>query len=592
MKRLSLVSLTFLTHIVLALTILLSATLMGYYATNRMLTGEVQRQLERAQPLLVGQMHKLPDLSDARAIDALCKRLFRESGFRYTVMDLQGNVLGDGEQDTDRMLNHAGRPEFRSAIQDGVGTDRRVSASVQREMIYHAAVEHFSGDQQFVVRIALDIQSLREPMERLRRAWSFIGILLLMISLVVSVLVTRWVTRPLLTIRAGVRRFTQGQFDAKIPACHLKDADALADDLNRMADRLDNRIRKVEQQREEENALLRCMVEGVIAVDHQRNVLRMNQSAAQLLGVRDVEAAKGKSVLSFLRTPEWVALLDRVLGGESPVEGYVELEDGKRVLQVHGVALTGQQKRDLGALLVFTDVTVLSRVDTMQREFVANVSHELKTPITAITGFVEALLEHPDDDEETRRRFLGIVLKQVGRLQTIVSDILSLAALENGMRHPEQDMEVVDLCEILESAILPCRTIAAQKSITIEVDCPSQGNVRIYPFFVEQAVMNLVDNAIKYSPEGSVVCVVGRCLADQVVIRVSDNGTGIAPEHHERLWERFYRVDRGRSRRIGGTGLGLAIVRRVALLHGGRCDVQSAPGEGSTFSILFPRQRG
>ncbi|MFU8780371.1 MAG: ATP-binding protein [Kiritimatiellia bacterium] len=592
MKRLSLVSLTFLTHIALAVTILFAATLMGYYATNRMLAGEVQRQLERAQPLLVGQLRKLPDVSDVQAIDDLCKRLFQESGFRYTVMDLQGNVLGDGEQSPDRMLNHAGRPEYRSAILHGAGTDRRVSASVQREMIYHAAVESFAGDQQFVVRIALDIQALREPMEQLRRAWSIIGILLLLISLAVSAVVTRWVTRPLLVIRAGVRRFTQGQFDVKIPACQLKDADALADDLNRMADRLDNRIRKVEQQREEENALLRSMVEGVVAVDPQRDVLRMNQSAAQLLGVRDVEAAKGKSVLTFLRTPEWVALLDRVLGGESPVEGYVELDDGKLVLQVHGVALTGQQKRNLGALLVFTDVTVLSRVDTMQREFVANVSHELKTPITAITGFVEALLEHPDDDEETRRRFLGIVLKQVGRLQTIVSDILSLAALENGMRHPEQDREVADLCEILENAILPCRAIASQKSITIALDCQSQDKVRIYPFFLEQAVMNLVDNAIKYSPEGSVVSVVGRGLTDQIVIRVSDNGPGIAPEHHARLWERFYRVDRGRSRRVGGTGLGLAIVRRVALLHGGRCTVQSASGKGSTFSMLFPRQRG
>lgn len=594
MKKLSLVSLTFITHIAIALVILSSATLMGYYATNRMLTGEIQRQLERAQPLMAGQIHKLPDRSDAKAIDDLCKRLFQESGYRYTVMDRWGTVLGDSERRPETMLNHAGRPEVVAALRNAEGTDRRVSASVQREMIYHAAVETFPDEQLLIVRVALDVQALREPMSKFRRAWSIIGTFLLVISIIVSGLVTRWVTRPLIMIREGVSRFTQGNFDDKIPACHLKDADALVVELNSMADRLDNRIRKVEQQREEANALLRCMVEGVVAVDHQRNVLRINQAAAYLLGVHDVEALKGKSVLTFLRTPEWVTLLNRVLDGESPVEGYIDVDNGKRTLQVHGVALTDLQQSPSppGALLVFTDVTELSRIDTMQREFVANVSHELKTPITAIAGFAEALVDHPDEDETTRRRFHEIILKQVGRLQTIVSDILSLASLENGMRDPDQKMEKADLCEVLENAILPCRDIANRKSIIIDLECPSTDKVQLYPFFLEQAVMNLVDNAIKYSPEGSKITVVGQCSSEQVLIRVSDNGPGIAPEHHDRLWERFYRVDRGRSRRMGGTGLGLAIVRRVALLHGGRCDVNSTLGNGSTFTITFPRQHG
>ena len=592
MKRLSLVSLTFITHIALAIAILVSATVMGFYATNRMLSGEIQRQLERAQPLLAGQIRELPDLSDNQSIDAVCKQLFADMGFRYTVMDQWGNVLGDSERDPTRMRNHADRPEVIAALRNSEGMDRRVSVSVQREMIYHATVERFEDDRPLILRVAVDVQALRDPMMRLRRTWSVIGTLLLVISVIVSGFVTRWVTRPLLLIRAGVSRFTQGQFDVKIPACQLKDADALVTDLNRMADRLDNRIRKVEQQREEENALLRNMVEGVVVVDHHRNVLRMNMSAAALLGVSDVEGTKGKSVLSFLRTPEWVALLDRVLGGESPVEGYIGVDDGNRMLQVNGVVLKDSRKPDLSALLVFTDVTALSRIDTMQREFVANVSHELKTPITAIAGFAETLVEHPDEDEATRHRFHEIILKQVGRLQTIVSDILSLASLENGMRDPEQAMEMTELCETLENALLPCRAIAARKSITLELDCKVAGKVQMYPFFFEQAVMNLVDNAIKYSPEGSVITVEGRCMADQVSVRVVDNGPGIAPEHHERLWERFYRVDRGRSRQLGGTGLGLAIVRRVALLHGGRCDVQSAPGKGSTFSIYFPRRRG
>jgi two-component system, OmpR family, phosphate regulon sensor histidine kinase PhoR len=588
MKKISLGSLSILTHFSLVAISLGMATLIGWHAVNKMLVAETQRNLARALPLFQSQLRMKGTPAEPVMLDQLCKQLFAETGYRFTLMDEHGKVLGDGRGNPREMRNHVGRPEFRMAMQTGYGTDRRVSESVNREMLYEAARLELENGSILVVRIATDARELRKPLQQLWRAWQGSGIILLALALILSLLVARCITLPLDRIRKGIRAFENGRFEQKIAQGNLHDLNSLADDLNHMAERLNDRIKMVERQRDEEEALFSCMIEGVVAVDHNKLILRMNQSAAQLLNVSDVKHVAGKSVLSIIRNPEWIQLLDRVLEGETPVEGFVALDGGARVLQTHGASLKGPDNKRLGALLVFNDVTELSRIETMQRDFVANVSHELKTPITSIKGFAETLLDNADAKDEDRQRFLHIILKQANRLQSIVSDILSLAALENGMRSPESTLETVQLQEILENAILPCRNAAEERNIAITTTNTIRHPVRMYGFFMEQAITNLVDNAIKYSPAGSTVCITTQERRKEISISVRDEGPGIAREHHERLWERFYRVDKGRSRQIGGTGLGLAIVRRVALLHGGRAEIESQPGQGSTFRLIFP----
>lgn len=590
MKRLSFVSLFFLTHFLLVALTLVAATIMGRRAADEALVTETTRTLERALPLFSERLRALPEPLTTAAADDVCKRLSSETGFRFTLMNATGTVLGDGEGDPRRMRNHAGRPEFRRAMQSGSGTDRRMSDSVHREMLYHAALLQMKDRPDLVVRVAVDVELLREPLRQLWETWRGISILLLLLAGGLSFLLAQGIARPLQRIRQRVSAFEQGQFEHPVPHSRVHDLNALADALNHMARRLDDRIRTVERQRDEEDALFSCMVEGVVAIDSQKKILRINRSAAGLFGVGRENSVAGQSVYALIRNPEWIRLFERVLEGESPVEGRVELEGGAKVLQAHGAALTGPGGQRLGALLVFNDVTELSRIETMQRDFVANVSHELKTPITSIKGFAETLLDGADEDADARRRFLKIMLKQANRLQSIVTDILSLAALENGMRSPEAESERVLLNEVLDNALLPCRSQAESADIRIDLSCNVNDPIELYPFFLEQAVTNLVDNAIKFSPPGSVVDVRADILDRELVIQVIDRGPGIAREHHERLWERFYRVDRGRSRRLGGTGLGLAIVRRVANLHGGRAEVESEPGAGCTFRICIPHK--
>lgn len=588
MKKLSLLSFSFITHFSVVIIALIAATVMGWFAVNRMLVVETQRTLERTLPIFSERLTAKDASATEATIDDLCKKLYNDTGYRFTVMDANGVVLGDGKGIPRQMRNHAGRPEFRMAISTGLGSDRRVSDSIHREMLYTARKLLINDSRTLVVRVAVDVELMRQPLLELWQKWRGIGMLLLAAAAGLSILMARFIAQPLSIIRQRVSSFENGRFDRPVPHSRIKDLDRLADDLNRMARRLDDRIKTVERQRDEEDALFSCMVEGVVAVDKDKNILRINRSAAKLLGVSGQAPVEGRSVLSLTRNPEWLNLLERVLGGESPVEGFVELNGGSKVLQAHAAALMGPENQRLGALLVFNDVTELSRVETMQRDFVANVSHELKTPITSIKGFAETMLESDTDDEETRRRFLNIILKQANRLQSIVTDILSLAALENGMRSPDPEIENVNLDEMLENALLPCRNVAAAHGVKLEIECSVKEKVKLYSFFMEQAVTNLVDNAIKFSPPEGTVHISAETRDGEIVISVRDNGPGIAGEHHERLWERFYRVDRGRSRRLGGTGLGLAIVRRVALLHGGRSEVESTPGAGSTFRIVIP----
>ncbi len=590
MTPLSFRKLLFLTHLGLTALALAAATLIGGKVADRMLTAETQRELERALPVFTARLTAAADRFDPAIVDAVCKAIFRERGFRLTVIDSGGRVLGDGNASPDRMSNHAARPEFIGAMKSGRGHDQRVSETVQRAMLYTARRLETEGLPDLVVRLAADVEQMRAPLRRMWLVWRWVSLLLLLTAAGLSLLAAGLIARPLAIIRRRVNAFEGGDFEQLVPGSRLSDLDRLATGLNRMAHRLDDRIRTVEQQRDDEEALLGCMVEGVLAVDRDKRVLRINRAATALLGAGNAPALVGQSLFTVSRNPACLALIERVLGGESPVEGVIELNAGERVLQAHGVALTGAGGRRLGALLVLNDVTALSRIETMQRDFVANVSHELKTPITSIKGFAETLLDNGHHDSATQRRFLEIILKQADRVQSIVSDILSLAAIEHGVRTPGQPLERVSVSALIAEALLPCQTAAAEREVTLQVECPEGAHAELYPFFMEQALINLVDNAITFSPAGGTVTVSVAVSEADLTISVRDEGPGIAREHHARLWERFYRVDKGRSRRSGGTGLGLSIVRRIAILHGGRVELDSAPGAGSTFRMRIPRQ--
>ena len=362
--------------------------------------------------------------------------------------------------------------------------------------------------------------------------------------------------------------------------------------MNLMAGQLDDRIRTALRQRNELEAVLSSMVEGVLAVDTDERIIRINRAAANLIGV-DPPDVPGRSVLEVVRNSDLQRFITWTLASAEPVESEIVIyqDESEVSLQAHGTALRGTSEHEnIGALIVLNDLTLLRRLEGVRRDFVANVSHELRTPITSIKGFVETLQDGALESPQDARRFLDIISRQADRLNAIVEDLLSLSRIEGETQGADIAVERTGIKGLLRSAIQSCEVKASEKDITLELRCDDGINAQVNAQLVEQAVINLIDNAIKYSDAGDVVNV--RCARTdlEVVISVEDHGTGIAPEHLPRLFERFYRVDKARSRKLGGTGLGLAIVKHIAQVHEGHARVESTLGKGSTFSIHLPRK--
>jgi two-component system phosphate regulon sensor histidine kinase PhoR len=330
------------------------------------------------------------------------------------------------------------------------------------------------------------------------------------------------------------------------------------------------------------------MVEGVMAVDPQERVISLNAAAAALLAA-DPDQVKGRGLQEVIRNTDLRRFVTRALACDQPIEDDVVLRsDEERVLQARGTSLRDARGRPIGAVIVLNDVTHLRRLENIRRDFVANASHELKTPITSIKGFVETLLDgalHSPDDTE---RFLRIIARQADRLNAIIEDLLCLAKIEQTATAADVVLQTCRLRDVLQAAIGECVPRATERQIAIRLSCEAELLAQANPALLEQAVMNLLDNALKYSDPESEVHVEALRQGRETLIHVHDQGCGIEEEHLDRLFERFYRVDKARSRKLGGTGLGLAIVKHIVNAHGGHVTVVSSPGQGSTFTIHLP----
>jgi len=356
-----------------------------------------------------------------------------------------------------------------------------------------------------------------------------------------------------------------------------------------MAAELDNKIRDLTAQRNEQQSVLSSMAEGVIAVRGDERILFMNRAAQDLLQT-DAARAKGRLVPEYVRSSELQQFIRQMLTAEEiPAAREIMLPTrANQVLQVSGSLLRDPNGASFGVLVVLNDITRLRQLEGLRKEFVANVSHELKTPITAIKGFVETLREGAIEDKEYAQTFLERLGRNVERLEAIVDDLLNLSRIERDVDQAEVKLLPGDVGEIVRAAVAACAPLADEKQIRLLTPRLDDVTAQINVTLLEQAVVNLLDNAIKYSePERDVDVQLIRA-SDHAEIRVRDHGVGIAEEHLPRLFERFYRVDKARSRKLGGTGLGLAIVKHIVQAHNGRVTVESEPGVGSTFTISLP----
>jgi two-component system phosphate regulon sensor histidine kinase PhoR len=547
--------------------------------------------VDRAR-LIESQILPLLDGPDAAAIDDVCKRAGLASDTRFTVILPDGIVLGDTHEMPQNMDNHASRPEVAAALAEGIGRSVRFSTTLQRNISYAAVRAGGHLQPKAVIRAAVPTVWMEGQLTTIRWEILVIGFIIAVLALGFTLAISRQYSLMIKGLEQGAERFAEGELAHRLEAPGAEELAGLAEALNRMAAQLESRLQAIVGQRNQLEAVLSSMLEGVIAVDRQERIISINPAAARWFDI-DAEKARGRNILEVIRNLAIQRFVAKALASREPIQDDIQVfQNGEKVLNIKSAPLLDVGPDPIGLLVVFTDVTQLRRLEDMRRDFVANVSHEIKTPLTAIKGFVETLHQGIVDNPEEARRFLGIVSKHVDRLNTIIEDLLMLSRIEEEGERGELKREKTALREIFQNAAQLCRPKAEAKGIRIHLSGGEPPTAVVDPVLLEQALVNLLDNAIKYSEPDRSVHLEAHSGPHDIRIRVLDHGIGIEKKHLPRLFERFYRVDKARSRGLGGTGLGLAIVKHIAQAHGGRVTVESTLGEGSAFTIHLPRDPG
>jgi two-component system phosphate regulon sensor histidine kinase PhoR len=419
--------------------------------------------------------------------------------------------------------------------------------------------------------------------------WRWVA-LIAVAAVAAALLVARFLSEPIArsfqALRTLADELSEGRNARHAPIPNIAEAEELGESLSRLAERFAERLDGVLRINNEQEAVLAGMAEGVLAIDAEHRVISLNRAAGRLLGINPTEIM-GRALHEIVRNAELLRLVDQILASRKPAENDIVFrQPDERILQVRGTMLADTHDRGSGAVFVLNDVTRLRRLENMRRDFAANVSHELKTPITSIKGFIETILDGASTDDA--RRFMDIIARQADRLDAIIDDLLALSRIEKEAEASDIVLAPSRLRDVLVGAANDCQVRADERRLRVEIRCQDDMQARVNALLLQQAVRNLLENAVKYSDVGGVIHVVGERTAEEVRVSVVDFGCGIAPEHHARLFERFYRVDKARSRKLGGTGLGLAIVKHIVLAHRGRVTVESTPGKGSKFTIHLP----
>lgn len=571
--------------------IIISLILTTIYASLEMRNiyiSEISRTLEDRARLLEMQLKGLISVRDTITIDSLCKQYGRLTDTRITVIDKDGYVLGDSEKNPHLMENHSVRPEIVTAYNGATGSATRFSNTLQKNMKYVALPVTIDGSIKGVIRTSLPASDIEETLYEFYQGVAFGGLVIILLAALIGFIVFRRFTNPLGELQRGAEKFADGNLNYKLYPSKISEIASLTESMNRMAKELDIRFRTIVDQRNEREAILTSMTEGILALDSKQNIVTINKAAATFFNSNSKELI-GKSIYETLRITDLHQLVDETSASTTIVEKEMILPgENEKYLQAHGTPLTDVSGNRIGMVLVFNDITKLKKLENIRRDFVANVSHELKTPITTILGSAETILDGAIENHDDLPRFLKMIAKNSNRLNSLVDDLLALARLESETGENNLKLSEHKLSEVLDSSIALCKTKSEAFNIYIKCECDSSISVNINFRQIEQAITNLIDNAIKFSKSDDSILVKAVTKDNEIIVSVEDHGCGIESKHLPRLFERFYRVDKARSREVGGTGLGLAIVKHIAIAHGGQVGVDSTFQKGSIFRIHLP----
>jgi len=582
--RLALTFLALLVGVLLAMDFLAERALRTNYENDAYRQLQSLGRLVRGQPLPLASADPLQTPEEVAALNHWVANA-AASGARVTLIAADGRVLADSESETSTMESHAQRPEVQEALQKGEGRGVRPSVSVKHDLIYYAFREYLPGDVPVIVRLALPTEGLAELLVQFRTNFLAGSLLIFVIAGAVGLLLSRSYADRVERLRKFSRRVAEGDF-RPLPADGTGDAlEALGASLNQTAGRLDRTICTLTEERNLSAAILGSMVEGVAVVNGAERLVFTNPGFASILGL-DVPPVAGSSLLEVVRQTELIEAVRCVLAGEPRVES--EIATG--TLRQHFFAATVASVRagdTSGAVIVLHDITELRKLERVRRDFVANVSHEFRTPLTAIQGFAETLIAGAMDDPQNRGRFLNIILEHARRLARLTEDLLKLSQMDADRLQLE--VRPVKVPALVESCYETSRHRAADRELQLTMDVSDDlpdvaGDARR----LQEVLQNLIDNAIQYTLPGGKIHLTAEHKGSEVVFTVKDTGMGIPTADQPRIFERFYRVDAARSREAGGTGLGLAIAKHLVEVQDGRLWVESEVGVGSKFHFSVP----
>lgn len=515
------------------------------------------------------------------------------SDTRLTIILADGRVVADSRQNPEMMDNHSSRPEVDQARREGLGMGIRFSKTVKQKLMYVAVPLYENGRLIAFVRTSYPITAIEEALNSFRYRIFEGSLLIALLTALIGLFVSRRISAPLEEITRGVERFAKGKLEFRLREYSSRELNQLGSALNQMASQLADKLKTIDQQKNEQQAVLQSMAEGVLALNRNGRIISSNKAALHLLKSFNlikpgVDEIQNHLVREVVDSQQLIRIINDTMTRVQLVEDEIEIPAQGYYVQVHGSKLQSSDGQVMGALVVLNDVTRLRRLEIVRRDFVANVSHEIRTPLTSIKGFVETLRDGALGEPETASRFLTIIFNQTNRLISIIEDLLVLASLEENEETSRLYFEEHLAVNVIDGALSVCQSQAAEKNIGLRVSCPADLKMLMNAPLIEQALINLIMNSIKYSPNDTEITVTCKKENGWNEISVSDQGIGIAPEQQARIFERFYRVDKARSRKMGGTGLGLAIVKHIAGVHDGKVTLTSLLGQGSTFYFRWP----
>ncbi|PXV68712.1 two-component system histidine kinase PnpS [Halanaerobium congolense] len=505
-----------------------------------------------------------------------------DSETRITIIAADGRVLADSHYEISEMDNHRNRPEVVQAVRSNdFGNEIRYSETIGEKMLYYAVPINSDGEIIGILRTARPLSFIRGVLVEDIKSYLFFFVILAFITIILGWRLTYSIVKPLETVTETAEKISEGDLTQRIPVRkYNSEIEKLARMFNYMADELEDKVTEISQEKNRIEAILESMVDGVIAVDKDGEITLINPAASRIFNI-EAEKIEGKDLLTTLFSHRIEMYLQRAFDTKKSIKREIKYKNPEqKIIQATFIPLLDEEDKITGGVIVLTDITELRKLETVRNDFVANVSHELRTPLTSIVGYLDTLLESDVEDPEIRNKFLKIIKEEADRLSILIKDLLNLSEIESHTF----DLKPGSFKNVLNKVIKLMEKNAEKKEIELQFEIADDlSPVYMVREQIKQVLINLFDNAIKYTPRAGKIKITVRQIDDKVYFSIKDNGMGIPQADQERIFERFYRVDKARSRAFGGTGIGLSIVRNIIKQHGSEIQVKSREGEGSEF---------